>query len=376
MLPRSVPSATRHMRSRLLLLPALAAGVVLLIPPARAIGQPIIAIGDAPRVNGLRINFRDRRLVEVNGVNLTIWSPYRPAIGTVTGLALGLPRTGAAEITGLGIGVLGVEAEDRFRGIGIGGLGVGAGGTAEGIMLGTIGVGSGGSVRGIAIGGIGVGSGGDIRGAMIGGIGAGAGGRAEGLLIGGIGAGAGGNVRGIAIGGVGVGGGGNVTGISIGGVGVGAGGRIRGLSIGGVGVGAGNGVAGITIAGVGAGGGGDVTGLTIAGVGVGSGGTIKWVTIAGLGIGAPRIEGLAIAPAVGGHEVHAAAIAPGLLRVVNDGTQRGVALSAVSYIQGTQRGLTIGVVNYTWTLDGVQIGVINIARNNPRGRRVLPVINW
>jgi hypothetical protein len=109
---------------------------------------------------------------------------------------------------------------------------------------------------------------------------------------------------------------------------------------------------------------------------VGSGGTIKWVSIAGGGIGAVRVEGLAIAPAVGGREVHAFAIAPAFLRVVENGTQHGVGLSAVSYIQGTQRGLTIGVVNYTWVLDGLQIGLINIARDNPRGRRVLPLVNW
>jgi hypothetical protein len=33
-------------------------------------------------------------------------------------------------------------------------------------------------------------------------------------------------------------------------------------------------------------------------------------------------------------------------------------------------------VNYTWVLDGVQIGLINIARDNPAGRRVLPIVNW
>ena len=62
--------------------------------------------------------------------------------------------------------------------------------------------------------------------------------------------------------------------------------------------------------------------------------------------------------------------------MVENGTQGGVGLAAVSYIQGTQRGLTIGVVNYTWVLDGLQVGVINIARDNPTGRKVLPIVNW
>ena len=44
--------------------------------------------------------------------------------------------------------------------------------------------------------------------------------------------------------------------------------------------------------------------------------------------------------------------------------------------EGVQRGLAIGIVNFAEELHGAQIGLINIARNNPSGRRVLPVINW
>lgn len=335
-----------------------------------------LAIGDAPRVNGIRLNFRDRHLDEVNGLNVTIWSPYRPVRGKVNGIAVGLPVTGAASIDGIGVGALGVQAHERFRGIVVGGLGAGAGGSVSGLMVGGLGVGSGGSVNGIAIGGLGVGSGGDVRGAMIGGLGAGAGGLAEGLLVGGLGVGAGGMVRGLSIGGVGVGSGGDVAGVTIGGVGVGSGGRLRGLTIAGVGAGAGDGVSGLTIAGAAVGSGGDVTGLSIAGAGIGSGGTLRWVSIAGLGVGAPRIRGVAIAAAVGGRDVNALAIAPAYFRIVELGAQRGVAIAAVTHIQGTQHGLTIGVVNYTRKLEGVQVGLINIARENPSGRRVLPIVNW
>ncbi len=48
----------------------------------------------------------------------------------------------------------------------------------------------------------------------------------------------------------------------------------------------------------------------------------------------------------------------------------------LNYIQGTQRGLTIGIVNYARSLHGVQVGVVNIVRNNPKGRRWLPIVNW
>ena len=96
-----------------------------------------IAIGDAERVNGLRLNFRDRYLREVNGINLTLWTPYydstRVRYGTVNGLALGLPSTGAGEINGLGRGVLGVVADDAFNGTGAGGLAVVSGDEFTGV---------------------------------------------------------------------------------------------------------------------------------------------------------------------------------------------------------------------------------------------------
>ena len=37
-----------------------------------------ISIGNYPDVAGLRINFRDRDLGRVDGVNITVWSPYQP----------------------------------------------------------------------------------------------------------------------------------------------------------------------------------------------------------------------------------------------------------------------------------------------------------
>lgn len=160
-----------------------------------------LAIGDVPRVIGLRLNYRDRRLERVDGVNATIWSPYQDGSrGVVRGVALGVPVTGADRIDGVGVGILGVGARDRFRGIGIGAAGVG-GDVLEGLMIGGLGVGAGNDFTGIGIGGLGVGGGGSLRGAFVGGLGAGTGGDVTGLVVGGLGAGAGNDVqRGLAIG--------------------------------------------------------------------------------------------------------------------------------------------------------------------------------
>jgi len=326
----------------------LAAAVLL---PTVAIAQEsgprvrrVISIGDHPRVDGVRLNFRDRELDLVRGANVTVWSPYDGAGGTVKGLALGLPLTGADRITGLGFGLAGVGANEDLRGIMIGGVGAGAGG----------------DIRGITVGGIGAGAGGDMRGITIGGIGAGAGGDMRGITIGGIGAGAGGSLSGFAFGGVGVAAGGDARGILIGGVGAGAGGNLRGIAIGGIGVGAG----------------GDVRGIAIGGVGVGAGGTVRGAAIGLVGVGAPRLEGVVVGSLVRAAKVRGFVVSPVMFRSLPDADVRGATVSGVNIVHGHQRGVAIGLVNFAQSLNGVQLGGINIVRDNPPGRRVLPVINW
>ena len=327
----------------------LAAAAAALVVPASVRAQGIdltvndvgLAIGNKPRVTGIRLNYRDRNLQAVRGVNATIWMPYEPMSGTVDGVALGLPLTGARRITGLAAGVFGVGAADEIVGLGVGGLGLGSGSGLRGIMLGGLGIGTGGRIAGLAASAVGVGAGGSMRG----------------LMIGGIGVGGGGDVRGIALGGIGVGGGGNLRGLSVGGIGVGVGGSMQGISIGGIGVGAG----------------GDVTGLNIAGIGVGAGGTLKWISIATVGVGAPRIEGFVLSAAAGAVTAKAAVIAPLYFRI-EEGTLVGGSISSINYIKGAQRGLTIGLFNYARQLHGVQLGVINVV-DGPRGRRVLPIVN-
>jgi hypothetical protein len=271
-----------------------------------------LAIGDKPTMTGLRINYRDRNLREVKGVNLTLWSPYEPATGKVTGLAIGAPATGARTINGVALGVLGVGVAENINGISIGGIGVGGGGRLRGINIGGIGVGSGpGGITGITFGGIGVGSGGPIRG--------------------------------IQVGLIGVGGGGDLTGISIGGIGVGAGGDVKGLSIG--------------------------------VIGVGSGQSVTGVSIGGVGVGAPSLKGLVLSViGAGAHDAHAVVIAGTLFKIEKGGRFDGGSLSAVNDIRGQQHGLTIGLFNYARELHGAQIGLINISDNNG-SRRLLPLIS-
>jgi len=323
-----------------------------------------LSIGDSRLVRGIRLNYRDDRMERVTGINATIWAPYPPARGTVRGLALGVPVTGARYIEGLGIGIGGVGADETFAGLGIGGFGVGAGGDAKGILIGGFGVGAGGNVTGFTFGGFGAGAGGSVTGITIGGFGAGAGGNVTGLTLGGFGAGAGGNIKGVQAGLFGVGAGGDVTGLSIGGFGAGAGGDVKGITIGGFGAGAG----------------GDITGLAIGGFGAGAGGTLRGVAIGGFGAGAPTIRAIIVGLiAAGGHDVKGGVLAPVYFKVTDDrgegGIMRGISISSFNRINGEQYGLSIGLLNYAWELNGWQLGVLNYAANNPTGLRLLPLFN-
>ena len=107
-----------------------------------------IGIGDVPRLDGLRFNYRDRRLKRIRGLNATLWAPRDGSEGSVIGIALGLPITGGGRVAGLALGA-GVLAEESLEGIAIAALGLGV---VEGPF------------RGIGIGGLGLGAQGDLEG--------------------------------------------------------------------------------------------------------------------------------------------------------------------------------------------------------------------
>lgn len=271
-----------------------------------------ISFGNSKSFTGLRFNFRDSQVQRVNGLNLTLWQPHKDnKDAVIQGLSFGI-LPGGGYLRGIQLGILGVSAEKELKGISLGGLGIGAGKDVTGITIGGLGAGAGGSMKGVNIGGIGVGASKDLVGFNVGGIGAGAGD--------------------------------NMTGLNIGGVGVGAGKVLAGINIGGVGVGAGE----------------RLTGLTLV----------------GLAAGAPEVRGITIGGlAVGGNDVKGIQIAGGFIMINKGGRLAGLAASSFNYIRGAQTGLAIGIVNYAYSVKGLQIGLVNIVRDNPRGLKVLPVFN-
>ena len=309
-----------------------------------------LGFGNTKNFSGIRFNFIDKNIDKINGINVTIWNARNDSeiSGTINGISIGLPMAyGSADRNGISLAIFGVGARDDINGINIAGLGVGSGGDVNGINISGLATGSGNDMNGINIGGLAVGGGRDVKGINWGGLAAGAGGDLQGITFGGIAAGAGQDVQGI----------------SIGGIAVGAGRDLTGLSIGGVGLGAGR----------------DVMGINISGIGMGAGRKLVGLNIAGVAIGAPNINGFSMAPIIGGNYVQGLNVAPLYFTIRSDqeklGIQKGVAISSFNHIRGEQRGLTIGILNIADHLEGVQIGLINIARSNRKGLKVLPLFN-
>ncbi len=303
-----------------------------------------ISFGNSKKFTGLRINWRDKNVEQINGLNITLWKADSNKTAVVKGLSVGLVMPEAGYLSGVQIGGVGVTAKKEITGITLGLLGAGCGGKITGLTIGGLGVGSGNGIRGLTIGGLGVGSGGDLKGIALGGLGVGSGGKVTGIMLGGLGVGAGGDVTGLTFGGLGVGSGGDIRGIQVGGLAVGAAGELFGLSIG--------------------------------GLGVGSGKHLKGIAIGGIGVGSPKISGLAVGGlGVGGREIAGVALAVGVVRIADHGYFKGLSASAFNYMEGRQTGLAIAIVNYAEELNGVQLGLINIAKNNPDYFRILPFLN-
>ena len=332
------------------------------------VGETGLALGDAPRWTGIRLNVIDSELEDVRGLNFTLWRPDDAVGGRVTGLGLGVWGPEAAELVGVHAGLARVDAKRRLAGVAValGGVSAGRGGSWEhggpgdlrGLMVGGLGVGAAGDVEGIVVGGLGIGTGGDLNGISVGGLGMGVGGSARGIVVGGLGAGIGEDLTGIGTALLGFGVGESISGIVVTGLGHGVGTDFTGLSVAGLGTGIGEDARGVILSGAGHGVSGDFTGISAAGLGMGVGGELSGIHVAGLGLGAEETRALTVA-----------------LGTTRGEVMRGATISAYNRWDTEMRGLAIGLVNVTDELHGVQIGLLNIVRGRSGWNRVLPILN-
>ncbi len=146
----------------------------------------------------------------------------------------------------------------------------------------------------------------------------------------------------------------DLRGIMLGGYGVDAE-RVTGIALGVLAVGIDE-MRGIAVAPIGAGFGG-MTGLAVGGIFAG-GAEMSGITIGGLGAGGVKMHGIT----AGGFAILADQI-------------RGAGIT-LGYLKAKeQRGISIALFNRVRDLQGVQIGLLNYAGNNPAPFRWLPLLN-
>jgi len=228
--------------------------------PAKKYG---ISIGNSAEFNGIRINFADRNVKKINGLNITFW--------------MKMEQNQEAIVNGASIGVIPVAR------------------TMQPLNIGLLGIGS-------------------------------SPGNSNGLTVGGL---RGGNINGLAVSGL------------------------------------------ITMA--------DsdssvISGVALSGLGIGAKYAINGLAIAGLGLGTEgKINGMAASLIWinGGINLNGIAITAGYL---SSDTLKGLSIAGYSKTAYT-KGATIAVYNRTKELHGLQFGLLNYAGNNPKGLRVLPLLN-
>lgn len=233
----------------------------------RALNVPFhrygISIGNSCVFNGIRLNFADKYVQRINGLNVTLWiSLSKNQQARVNGISLGL-LPAAYVMQPVNIGLIGVGTTYCSRGFSLGGLIVG------------------GDVIGIAVAGLGV--------------------FADGQ-------------RGI----------------------------MRGVALGGLGVTSPNALSGIAMGGLGVGTEGNINGLAISVMYMYSNRFIRGVTCTAGYLDAEVYKGIALASYARSNRMH---------------------------------GLSIALFNQTSELHGIQLGLLNLAENNRRGLRLLPLMN-
>ena len=191
-----------------------------------------ISVGSSPRWTGVRLNWSDRYLERINGLNLTLWKPGDAVGGEVNGVALGILAPRAARLRGISLGLLGVLPERSAAGVTVGGLGVVSEGELQGLNLGLLGVVSEERAAGVNVAGLGIVAEGGALGVNLAGLGVVSEGR----------------VAGINLAGLGVVSGRSISGVSVAGLGLVTEERLRGASVAGLGSVAGRSIDGVAAA--------------------------------------------------------------------------------------------------------------------------------
>jgi len=94
-----------------------------------------ISLGNSQRFNGIRMNFSDHSVEEVNGINITIWRARNNSQATIRGISVGVIAPQAGRLSGFMLGGIAVGADKCIAGISVAGIAIGSGDDLRGIQV-------------------------------------------------------------------------------------------------------------------------------------------------------------------------------------------------------------------------------------------------
>lgn len=144
-----------------------------------------ISIGNSTEFTGIRINFADKNVKRINGVNVTFWfNRLENREAAVNGVSLGIiPLAGSMQLINLGLFGVGTSP-NNLNGVSVGGVAIGSEGDINGLAVSgllTIADGEKSVIRGVAISGVQLGAHRAINGLGIGGLAVGTDGNINGV---------------------------------------------------------------------------------------------------------------------------------------------------------------------------------------------------
>ena len=328
------------------------------------VGTSGLSFGNSVRHNGVRFNWSDRRIEEINGVNMTLWKPADNLSGTINGLSIGLVAPGAEDINGISVGGLAVIGKNSLNGVSIGGLALVSSGSVTGLNVGGLAIVGGRGVTGFNLGGLAVVSSGELVGINFGGLAVVGKSEMVGLNFGGLAVVSDGSMSGLNYGGLAVVAREGLSGVNFGGLAVVSEGIVSGINFGGLAVVGLGGIKGVSFGTLGIVSKSNITGLNIT---LGDlrndkpedDMSIKGISFAGYRIRAKEIAGFSV----------------GLIMTRAEYT-RGIIIGGYNRAEGSHSGVSIGIFNHATELFGIQIGLLNYAENNPKFFQMLPFLNF
>lgn len=143
-----------------------------------------ISIGNSYEFTGIRVNFADKNVKTINGLNVTFWlKQNKNQHAVVNGISAGIVPV-AGKMGPVNIGILGTGA-DNLYGLSLGGIVIGSGGNINGLSISglvTMADGENSAISGITLSGIGIGAHKAINGFSFGGLAVGTDGDINGVV--------------------------------------------------------------------------------------------------------------------------------------------------------------------------------------------------